>query len=92
MNQTPDLIQLDIDFDGSTRSLAQIATILDKLSITIITSTSRYAPCDGTARWAITADRTTSPYGLRELHSTLLQLPEILNLSITAIARGRLHL
>ena len=92
MNQTPDLIQLDIDFDGSPRSLAQIATILDKLSIKIITSTSRSTPRDGTARWAITADRTPSPYGLRELHSSLSQLPEIFSVSITAIARGRLHL
>ena len=85
-------IQLDIEFDGTPRSLAQIASILDKVKVKIISSTSQRASCENKARWDIVADLTPSPYGLRELQSTLSQIPEIHAVSITAIARGRLHL
>jgi hypothetical protein len=92
MTLKPGLIQLDIEFDGTPRSLAQIAGILDKVNVTILSSTSRRPPRATTTRWTIDADLTPSPYGLRELHTTLLQLPEILSVSIAATARGRLHL
>lgn len=86
------LYQLDIEFDGTPRSLSQIASILDKVNIQILASASQHLPQATTTTWRITADLAPSPYGLRELHTTLLQLPEIFSVSIAAIARGRLHL
>ncbi len=89
---TPDpkkTIHLDIEFDGSPRSLAQIATILDKTRIKIISSFSHRSLQRNSTRWGIIADTTPSPYGLQEIQATLAQLPEIYNVTITTATQGR---
>jgi hypothetical protein len=76
------IINLDIEFDGTPKSLAQIATILDKIHVKIITSFTHRSLKGNKTRWGIVADTRTSPIGPRELQTTLLQLPEIQTVTI----------
>ena len=82
-------LKLDIEFDGSPHSLAQIATTLDKVHLKIISSFSHRALRGKDTRWGIIADPARSPYGLRELQSTLLQLPEIHTVTVAPLIPER---
>lgn len=82
-------IKVDIEFDGTPKSIAQIATILDKIHLKIISSFSHKALQGRTTRWGIVADPTPSPYGLRELQTTLNQLPEIKTVTIAPLIPER---
>jgi len=90
---TPEaLIKLDIEFDGTAKSLAQIATILDKIHLKIVSSFTHRILRGANTRFGVIADTTTSPYGIRELKATLLQIPEVRTITISPLEANRTYI
>jgi len=86
-----DLIKIDIDFDDKPGSLAKIAEMLAKIRLDLVMTESKSYQRGKKARWSIIADAMKCPYGLNEVKKTLLQNHTITSVSITKIARDRLH-
>ena len=86
------LIKLEIEFDDSPGSLAKIAEAIAKIKIDLIMTESKSFQRGEKARWFIIADISQSPLGIEEIKKTLLRNAFVKNLSITQIARDRLHL
>lgn len=86
------LIKIDIEFDDAPGSLAKIAEMLAKIRIDLVMTESKSFQRGKKARWSIIADISQCPYGINEIKKTLLQNHTIESVSITKIARDRLHL
>ena len=85
------LVKIDIEFDDKPGSLAKLAETLAKINIDLIMTESKSFQRGTKARWYIIADMTKCPYGINEIKKTLLQNHSVDTVSITKIARGRLH-
>ena len=85
------LIKLEIEFDDSPGSLAKIAEAIAKIKIDLIMTESKSFQRGEKARWFIIADISQSPLGIEEIKKTLLRNTFVESLSITKIARDRLH-
>lgn len=85
------LVKIDIEFDDKPGSLARIAETLAKINIDLIMTESKSFQRGKKARWFIIADITKCPYGIAELKKTLTHNNTIDSVSITKIARDRLH-
>jgi AbrB family looped-hinge helix DNA binding protein len=85
------LIKIEIEFDDKPGSLAKLAEALAKINIDLIMTESKSFQRGSKARWYIIADITKCPYGINEIKETLLQSHSVESVSITKIARDRLH-
>jgi AbrB family looped-hinge helix DNA binding protein len=85
------LIKIEIEFDDKPGSLAKLAEALAKINIDLIMTESKSFQRGSKARWYIIADITKCPYGANEIKETLLQSHSVESVSITKIARDRLH-
>jgi AbrB family looped-hinge helix DNA binding protein len=85
------LVKIEIEFDDKAGSLAKLAEILAKINMDLIMTESKSFQRGTKARWYIIADITKCPYGINEIKKTLLQNNTVESVSITKIARDRLH-
>jgi len=85
------LVKMDIEFGDAPGSLAKIAETLAKINIDLVMTESKSFQRGTKARWYIIADISKCPYGINELKKTLLQSHVVDSVSITKIARDRLH-
>jgi len=85
------LVKIDIEFDDKPGSLAKLAETLAKINIDLVMTESKSFQRGAKARWYIIADTTKCPYGISEIKKTLLQNHSVESVSITKIARDRLH-
>jgi AbrB family looped-hinge helix DNA binding protein len=85
------LVKIDIEFDDKPGSLAKLAETLAKINLDLIMTESKSFQRGTKARWYIIADITKCPYGIAEIKKTLLQNSTVESVSITTIARDRLH-
>ena len=85
------LIKIEIEFGDTPGCLAKIAQKIADLKIDLVMTESKSSQRGKKARWSIIADIsncTQSPNGLKQM---LLQSGLLESLSITKIARDRLH-
>ena len=85
------LVKIDIEFDDKPGSLAKLAETLAKINMDLVMTESKSFQRGTKARWYIIADITKCPYGINEIKKTLLQNNTVESVSITKIARDRLH-
>lgn len=85
------LAKIEIEFDDKPGSLAKLAETLAKINIDLVMTESKSFQRGKKARWYIIADMTKCPYGSNEIKKTLLQNHSVESVSITKIARDRLH-
>ena len=86
-----DLVKLEIEFGDTPGSLAKIAKKLADLKIDLIMTESKSSQRGKRARWDIIADISKCKQSLPQLKQELLQSGFLESMSITPIARGRLH-
>jgi AbrB family looped-hinge helix DNA binding protein len=89
--KTDNLVKIEIEFDDRPGSLAKLAETLAKINIDLVMTESKSFQRGAKARWYIIADTTKCPYGISEIKKTLLQNHTVESVSITKIARDRLH-
>ena len=85
------LIKIEIEFDDKPGSLAKLAETLGKNNIDLIMTESKSFQRGTKARWHIIADITKCSYEVNEIKNILLQNHSVEAVSITKIARDRLH-
>ncbi|MBN1280427.1 MAG: AbrB/MazE/SpoVT family DNA-binding domain-containing protein [Candidatus Thermoplasmatota archaeon] len=85
------LVKIDVDFDDAPGSLAKIAELIAKLHLDLVMTESKSYQRGKKARWSIIADISSCPHGLTQIKKSLLQHHTIDAVSITTIARDRLH-
>ena len=85
------LVKIEIEFDDKPGSLAKLAETLAKINMDLVMTESKSFQRGTKARWYIIADITKCPYGINEIKKTLLQNNTVESVSITKIARDRLH-
>jgi AbrB family looped-hinge helix DNA binding protein len=83
--------KIEIEFDDKPGSLAKLAETLAKINIDLVMTESKSFQRGAKARWYIIADMTKCPYGINEIKKTLLQNHSVESVSVTKIARDRLH-
>jgi AbrB family looped-hinge helix DNA binding protein len=88
---TDTLVKIDIEFDDKPGSLAKLAETLAKINVDLVMTESKSFQRGSKARWYIIADIVKCPYGINELKKTLLHNHTVESVSITKIARDRLH-
>ena len=88
---TDNLAKIEIEFDDKPGSLAKLAETLAKINIDLLMTESKSFQRGAKARWYIIADMTKCPYGINEIKKTLLQNHSVESVSVTKIARDRLH-
>ena len=85
------LVKIEIEFDDKPGSLAKLAETLAKINVDLVMTESKSFQRGKKARWYIIADITKCPYGPNEIKKTLLHNHSVASVSITKIARDRLH-
>ena len=85
------LVKIEIEFDDKPGSLAKLAETLAKINIDLVMTKSKSCQRGKKARWNIVADIAKCPYGPNEIKKTLLHNHSVESVSITKIARDRLH-
>jgi AbrB family looped-hinge helix DNA binding protein len=85
------LVKIEIEFNDQPGGLAKIAETLGKINLDLIMTESKSYQRGKKARWFIIADMTKCLYGINEIKKTLLNNPSVDAVSITKIARDRLH-
>ncbi len=85
------LIRLELEFGDTPGCLAKIAEKLAEFKIDLIMSESKSSQRGKMARWDIIADISNCPYSINEIKQKLMQSGLLETMSITKIARGRLH-
>jgi len=86
-----DLVKMEIEFGDTPGCLAKIATKIANLKLDLIMSESRSSQRGQKARWNIVADISKSKLTINTIKQKLLQSGLIEPVSITRIARDRLH-
>jgi AbrB family looped-hinge helix DNA binding protein len=86
-----DLVKMELEFGDTPGCLAIIAKKIAELKIDLIMTESKSSQRGKKARWDIIADLSKSNKSLNEIKQLLLQSGFIESMSITKIARGRLH-
>lgn len=85
------LYRIDLDFNDTPGSLAEIAIQLAELQIDLIKTESKSYNRGTKARWNIIADLSNTPQKPDELKKQLNKISIVEQASITPIARGCLH-
>ena len=85
------LVRMEIEFGDTPGCLAKIAQKIADLKIDLVMTESKSSQRGKKARWSIIADISKCLQSTNELKQMLLQSGLVESLSITKIARGRLH-
>ncbi len=85
------LVRMEIEFGDTPGCLAKIAQKIADLKIDLVMTESKSSQRGKKARWSIIADISKCSQSTNELKQLLLQSGLVESLSITKIARGRLH-
>ena len=86
-----DLMRMEIEFGDSPGCLAKIAQKVADMKIDLVMTESKSSQRGKKARWDIIADRSNCSFSEVEIKQVLLQSGLVEDVSITHIARGRLH-
>jgi AbrB family looped-hinge helix DNA binding protein len=85
------IVKLEIEFGDTPGCLAKIANKIASMKIDLVMTESKSSQRGKKARWYIVADTSNSPYKTNEIKQKLMQSGFIDSMSITKIARDRLH-
>ena len=86
-----DLIKMEIEFGDTPGCLAKIAKKIADLKIDLIMTESKSSQRGKRARWDIIADISKSTNSINQIKQNMLQSGFVESMSITKIARDRLH-
>jgi len=86
-----DLVRMEIEFGDYPGCLAKIAKELSDLKIDLIMTEYKSSQRGKKARWDIIADISNCSSSVNEIKQKLMQSGFVEDMSITLIARGRLH-
>ena len=85
------LVKIEIEFGDTPGCLSKIAKKIADLNIDLIKTESKSSQRGKKARWDIIADISKVTYSINEIKQKLLQSGFVESVSITKIARDRLH-
>ena len=86
-----DLIRMEIEFGDTPGCLAKIAQKIADMKIDLVMTESKSSQRGKKARWSIIADISKYAQSTNEIKQQLMQSGFVESMSITKIARGRLH-
>ena len=86
-----DLVRMEIEFGDTPGCLAKIAKKIAEMKIDLVMTESKSSQRGKKARWDIIADISKCSSSIVEIKQILLQSGLVEDVSITLIARGRLH-
>jgi AbrB family looped-hinge helix DNA binding protein len=86
-----DLVRMEIEFGDTPGCLAKIAKKIASMKIDLIMTESKSSQRGKKARWDIIGDISNCQSSVSEIKQVLLQSGFVESMSITRIARGRLH-
>ena len=86
-----DLVRMELEFGDTPGCLAKIAKKISDMQIDLVMTESKSSQRGKKARWDIIADISKSSYSINQIKQFLLQSGFVESMSITQIARGRLH-
>lgn len=86
-----DLVKIEIEFGDTPGCLAKIAKKIADMKIDLIMTESKSSQRGKKARWNIIADISKYTQSTNEIKQQLMQSGFVESMSITKIARGRLH-
>lgn len=86
-----DIVKMEIEFGDTPGCLARLAQKIADMNIDLVMTESKSSQRGKTARWTIIADLSKCSYSANEIKQTLLQSGLAESMSITKIARERLH-
>ena len=89
--ETKDLVKMEIEFGDTPGCLAKIAEKIAEMKIDLVLTESKSSQRGKRARWDIIADISKGSYSVNEIKQLLLQSGFVESVSITKIARDRLH-
>jgi len=89
--EATDLVKMEIEFGDTPGCLAKIAEKIAEMKIDLVLTESKSSQRGKRARWDIIADISKGPYSVNEIKQLLLQSGFVESVSITKIARDRLH-
>jgi len=89
--KTTDLVKMEIEFGDAPGCLAKIAKKIADLEIDLIMTESKSSQRGKKARWDVIADISKCSYSVNEIKQLLSQSGFVETMSITKIARDRLH-
>jgi AbrB family looped-hinge helix DNA binding protein len=86
-----DLVKMEIEFGDTPGCLAKIAKKIADMKIDLISTESKSSQRGKKARWDVIADISKSSISVNQIKQNLLQSGFVESMSITKIARDRLH-
>jgi AbrB family looped-hinge helix DNA binding protein len=86
-----DLVRMEIEFGDTPGCLAKIAKKIASMKIDLVMTESKSSQRGKKARWDIIGDISNCSSSVNEIKQVLLQSGLVESVSITRIARGRLH-
>jgi AbrB family looped-hinge helix DNA binding protein len=86
-----DLVRMEIEFGDTPGCLAKIAQKIANMKIDLVMTESKSSQRGKKARWDIIGDISNCSSSVSEIKQVLLQSGLVEDMSITRIARGRLH-
>lgn len=86
-----DLVRMEIEFGDTPGCLAKIAKKIASMKIDLVMTESKSSQRGKKARWDIIGDISNCSSSVDEIKQVLLQSGLVEDMSITRIARGRLH-
>ncbi len=86
-----DLIRMEIEFGDTPGCLAKIAQKIADMKIDLVMTESKSSQRGKKARWSIIADVSKYAQSTNDIKQQLMQTGFVESMSITKIARGRLH-
>jgi len=86
-----DLVRMEIEFGDTPGCLAKIAQKIASMKIDLVMTESKSSQRGKKARWDIIGDISNCSSSVSEIKQVLLQSGFVESMSITRIARGRLH-
>jgi len=85
------LVKMEIEFGDTPGCLAKIAKKIADMNIDLVMTESKSSQRGKRARWSIISDISKCSYSVIEIKQMLLQSGLVESMSITKIARDRLH-
>jgi AbrB family looped-hinge helix DNA binding protein len=85
------LVKIEIEFGDTPGCLAKIAGKIAEMKIDLVMTESKSFQRGKKARWNIIADISQCSYSMEEIKKKVLQANFVESMSITQIARGRVH-
>lgn len=89
--KSTDLVRIELEFGDTPGCLSKIAQKIADLKIDLIMTESKSSQRGKKARWDIIADISKSSNSVNQIKQKLLQSGFVESMSITKIARGRVH-